>query len=49
MFRFHHDKNRVDNDAHAAEAAGTKPKDSGPDFTFVKAVQSQIAEQNAKG
>lgn len=40
MLGFHHDKNRVDNDAHTAEAAGAKPKDSGPDFTFVKTVQS---------
>ncbi len=49
MFRFHHDKDSIDNDTYATETACAKPKDSSPDFTFVKAVQSQVSEQNAKG
>jgi hypothetical protein len=49
VFRFHHDEYGVNDYAYAAEASGAKPKNPGPDFTFVKAVQSQIAEQNAKG
>ena len=49
MFRFHHDKDGVNDNAHAAKAAGAKPENAGPDFTFVKAVQAEVAQQNAKG
>jgi hypothetical protein len=43
MFRFHHDKDRIDNDAYAAETSGAKPENTCPDFAFVKTVYAKIA------
>lgn len=49
MFRLHDDEDCIDDDSHTEKPARAKPKNSRPDFTFVKTVQSQIAEQNAEG
>lgn len=49
MLRLHDDEDCVHDDSDSEKSAGAKPKNAGPDFTFVKTVQSQIAEQNAEG
>ena len=49
MFRLHHDKDGVNDDAYAAEACRAEPEDSGPDLAFVEAVHTEIPQQNAEG
>ena len=49
VFRLHHDKDGVNDDAYAAEAAGAEPEDSRPDLAFVEAVHAEIPQQNAEG
>lgn len=49
MFRLHHDKDGVNDDAYAAEATGAEPEDSRPDLAFVEAVHAEIPQQNAEG
>lgn len=49
VFRLHHDKDGVNDDAYAAEATGAEPEDSRPDLAFVEAVHAEIPQQNAEG
>jgi hypothetical protein len=49
MFRFHDYQDGVNDNADSAETAGAKPQNSGPNFSFVKTVQTQVSEQNTEG
>lgn len=49
MFRLHYDEDGVNHNTYAAKTCGAEPENSGPDFAFVKTVQTQVAQQNAKG
>jgi hypothetical protein len=49
MFRFHDDQDGVNDNAYAKESCGAKPQDSCPDLPFVKAMQTQVSEQNTEG
>lgn len=48
MFRFHDDENGVNDDSDTAESACAEPKDSCPNFAFVKTMQAEVSQQNAK-